>query len=495
MTIFRGKELTQAGVETDYVLTSELYTDPLFIQSLSGNKITGDIAGNAENINGIVSIPHGGTGQTTANDALNALLPVQTSNNGKVLYTNGTDASWQALTGSGNVSNAGTATDNAIARFDGTTGKIIQNSSASISDSGDVTTPVAYVKGIQLNTSTPSALNTPGEIRWNAGDATADLVMNSNVVQQIGLEQFYHVKNDSGYVIPNGTVVKAAGTLGNSGKILVNFAIADGTFPSRYIMGVATEDIAINGFGYITTFGLVRGLQTNGANYTEVWTDGTILWAHPTIPGGLTKTEPTAPNLKVVIAIVVNAHASNGSLFIRVAHNSNLHDLHDVEATAEANNDILIYNSTTSRWENNPPLVARDKLGLEIGVDIQPYNSATAYTSTAQTFTAKQTFGKSLAETQVAIGSNIDLSAGNLFTKTVTGSLTLTVSNVPASGIVSTFILELTNAGSNVTWWSGVKWAGGITPTLSAVGKDVLGFYSYDGGTTWNGFVMGLLVS
>lgn len=39
-------------------------------------------------------INQGGTGQTTANTALNALLPSQTSNSGKVLGTNGTNTSW-----------------------------------------------------------------------------------------------------------------------------------------------------------------------------------------------------------------------------------------------------------------------------------------------------------------------------------------------------------------------------------------------------------------
>lgn len=43
---------------------------------------------------GVVDIANGGTGETTANDALNALLPSQASNSGKVLQTNGTDSSW-----------------------------------------------------------------------------------------------------------------------------------------------------------------------------------------------------------------------------------------------------------------------------------------------------------------------------------------------------------------------------------------------------------------
>ena len=98
---------------------------------------------------------------------------------------------------------------------------------------------------------------------------------------------------------------------------------------------------------------------------------------------------------------------------------------------------------------------------------------------------------KAVNETKVAVSASaIDLSAGNVFTKTISGATTFTVSNVPASGTVASFILELTNPGTNVTFWSGVKWAGGTAPTLTTTGVDVLGFYTHDGGTTWRGLVL-----
>ncbi len=95
-------------------------------------------------------------------------------------------------------------------------------------------------------------------------------------------------------------------------------------------------------------------------------------------------------------------------------------------------------------------------------------------------------------EVKIAIAaSNIDLSAGNFFTKTISGATTFTVSNVVSSGNTNNFILELTNAGSaTITWWSGVKWAGGTAPTLTSAGVDILGFYTHDGGTTWRAMVL-----
>lgn len=96
------------------------------------------------------------------------------------------------------------------------------------------------------------------------------------------------------------------------------------------------------------------------------------------------------------------------------------------------------------------------------------------------------------AEKASAIASNvIDLTAGELHHKTISAPVTLSVTGALPTGYVSSFILELTNGGAAaVTWWSGVKWAKGTPPTLQAAGVDVLGFYSYNGGTTWHGVVM-----
>jgi hypothetical protein len=58
---------------------------------------------NDHTVSGTIAIANGGTGQTTANAAINALLPSQTSQSGKVLSTDGTNTSWTAVGGSGTV--------------------------------------------------------------------------------------------------------------------------------------------------------------------------------------------------------------------------------------------------------------------------------------------------------------------------------------------------------------------------------------------------------
>jgi hypothetical protein len=59
----------------------------------SGGPVT---AAGTITLGGTLSLLNGGTGQTTANAAFNALVPLQTGNSGKYLTTNGTDTSWAA---------------------------------------------------------------------------------------------------------------------------------------------------------------------------------------------------------------------------------------------------------------------------------------------------------------------------------------------------------------------------------------------------------------
>jgi hypothetical protein len=51
----------------------------------------------AENLTGTLAIINGGTGQTTANAAFNALAPSQTSANGKYLKSDGTNTAWDQI--------------------------------------------------------------------------------------------------------------------------------------------------------------------------------------------------------------------------------------------------------------------------------------------------------------------------------------------------------------------------------------------------------------
>jgi len=101
-----------------------------------------------------------------------------------------------------------------------------------------------------------------------------------------------------------------------------------------------------------------------------------------------------------------------------------------------------------------------------------------------------------IAETLVAVGNSgtaatLNLASGTVFTVTLNGNATLTVSN-PTN--VASFTVILTNDGTpgrTVAWAGGsFKFPGGaatLSRTTTASGVDVWVFFSPDGGTTWYG--------
>ena len=188
-----------------------------------------------------------------------------------------------------------------------------------------------------------------GQLTWNADEQTLDLGKGGGVTLQLGSEQLSLVRNSTASTIPNGTAVMFAGTLGNSGRLLVAPMVADGSFPGYVFFGITTQAIAAGADGFVTTFGKVR--QVN----TSAFTEGAILWCNPAIPGGLTQTEPQAPNLKLPVAAVISSK-NNGILMVRSDTGRRLQDLHDVEANgSKADGDVLTYVAANSRWEARAP--------------------------------------------------------------------------------------------------------------------------------------------
>ena len=87
-----------------------------------------------------------------------------------------------------------------------------------------------------------------------------------------------------------------------------------------------------------------------------------------------------------------------------------------------------------------------------------------------------------------AMGANdVDCSAGNYFTKTITGATTFTFSNAPTS-VVYSFTMEVTLNGSNaITWPAAVKWNGDAAPSITDAKTQLFMFITDDGGTRWRG--------
>lgn len=247
-------------------------------------------------------------------------------------------------TGSGDVVGPASSTDNALVRFDGTTGKLVQNGQITESDTGDF----ANVNSIAMDTTPTGSLSTQGQMMWNADEETLDIQLNGFALHT-GEHVVYHVKNSTGSTIAKGVPVMFSGTDGNSGKLLVQ--PWNGTGPSTYFMGLTAEELLNGEEGFVIAFGKLRGIQTNGGNYGESWADGEIIYASTTT-GYLTKTQPAAPNPHIQVLAVVSSHASNGTFFIRPTLGSNIKDDEGVTITSLSSGQILVANAAGTVFEN-----------------------------------------------------------------------------------------------------------------------------------------------
>lgn len=90
----------------------------------------------------------------------------------------------------------------------------------------------------------------------------------------------------------------------------------------------------------------------------------------------------------------------------------------------------------------------------------------------------------------------LDLNTATVFDVSLNANITtLTLSNVQSSGRTSSFIIIFTADGTprSVTWPASFKWASGTAPTLTSTNgkKDVLTFFTVDGGSNWQSFISG----
>lgn len=147
-------------------------------------------------------------------------------------------------------------------------------------------------------------------LSWDNLDQTLTLGLEYGVAQQVGQEMYARVSNNTGITIPNGMVVGFVGA--NPNALSVAPYLANGSTPTLYAIGVMTHDLPDNSdLGYCTVWGFVRGLNTSA------FAPGDILYASPTVAGGLTKVKPTAPNNVIPVAACITSHASDGVIFVR----------------------------------------------------------------------------------------------------------------------------------------------------------------------------------
>lgn len=223
--------------------------------------------GTASNVTGTVAIANGGTGQTTANNAFNALVPSQTGNSGKYLTTNGTTTSW------GTISNTGTVTSVAatVPSFLSVSGSPITTSGTlAISYSGTAL-PVAnggtgitsFGSGVATWLGTPSSANLAAAVTDETGSGalvfgtsptlTTPNINSAQIATVSGSAPLYMCRawvnfNGTGTVAIRGSGNVSSITDNGTGDYTVNFTTA--MSDANYAANVTGNVDATGNYGY-----------------------------------------------------------------------------------------------------------------------------------------------------------------------------------------------------------------------------------------------------
>jgi hypothetical protein len=190
-----------------------------------------------------------------------------------------------------------------------------------------------------------------GQLTWNDTDGTLDLgLKGGRTTLQIGQEQVARVVNKTGGNLLESQYKVVSIQSATGQRLSVNLAIGNSEAGSFDTLGIVTEDIAVNQEGYITTYGLVREINTTGALQGETWNDGDLLFLSPFVSGSLTKVKPDAPNHGVRMGYVVYSHAIHGTIWVKVDNGYELDELHNVKIQNDTTGDILY--KSGSVWTN-----------------------------------------------------------------------------------------------------------------------------------------------
>lgn len=262
-------------------------------------------------------------------------------NVGDMAVYNGT--AWQKIDNTDAVTSVNGYTGTVVLAVGDISGAANAPTNTNITSMTGVTGSISSPDYIQFDTAYATAL-TAGQLGWDGNNTLGLGMAGGNVTQHIGEDQFFYYKASS--AVTKGQVVMFTGAVGASG--VPTGAPATGIADGTYIMGIAAETVATNGFGLVQTFGTLRNVDTS------TYADGEILWYNPAVTGGLTATKPSAPNVKVQMAAVINGGSSGGgTILIRIDSGSQLGGTDsNVQIGTPTSGNTLIYDAVAGYWKN-----------------------------------------------------------------------------------------------------------------------------------------------
>jgi hypothetical protein len=167
---------------------------------------------------------------------------------------------------------------------------------------------------------TPSHLE--GRLFYDRDNKTLSLFtdINSGTSLQIGQEAWIRIYNNTGSIITNGQALSIVGAHTDNTPTVALASAATAELAYAFI-GLATHDIGIGAYGYVTRDGYVRGLNTNA------YSEGTLLFLSATTPGALALTPASSPGYNVSVGQVIVSDISEGVININSSIGNNTIDV------------------------------------------------------------------------------------------------------------------------------------------------------------------------
>ena len=322
--------------------------------------------------------------------------------------------------------------------------------SGDIYSENDATFDIVFPDHVQFDIAATPLTNAEGLLQWNSTDGTLDLGMsNGDVTQQIGQELFIKAINKSGAQIDDGKPVYFNGRQSNRPKIY----LAKSDSPSTScVCGIATQDIADNAEGYITTFGYVRKIKTNysgSGDWGTTWNEGDKLYVSKTVAGQLTNVEPSSPHYSDIVGEVgIVGGAGVGSIFVHIIHHKTISELSDVDGTPlTTSGQILVWNNSNQYWDADYNIT-------DYETKAKPYSEKTStYTITTSDSTINCTSGTFTVNLPTAVGIT-----GRVFNIKNTGTGIITI-DANGSETIDGELTQTVNQWENITIQStGSNW-------------------------------------